>query len=104
LSCLLATSANAASFDCAKADAPDEKTICTNPALNDADVRMTTMFDMELELVAMGARDTLRAAQKAWLVRRGECKADVGCLSAAYAQRLAELQKVFKDIVSRGPQ
>jgi uncharacterized protein len=97
-----ATAAHAASFDCARAEAPDEKAICATPALNDADVRMNTMFDMEAELVAMGARDTLRATQKTWLASRSACMADVECLGAAYARRLAELQKVFKDIVSHG--
>lgn len=81
----------------------DEKAICANPALNDADVRMTTMFDMELQLVAMGERDTLRATQKNWLVRRSACKGDIPCLTQLYDLRIAELQKIFKDIVSRGP-
>jgi uncharacterized protein len=101
---LLSTaSAGAASFECSKAEAPDEKTICANPTLNDADVRMTTMFEMETDLVAMGERDTLRGTQKKWLARRSACKDDVPCLTAAYDQRLLDLQKIFKDIVSRGP-
>jgi len=36
---LFATSTHAASFDCAKAQAPDEKAICAHLDLNDADVR-----------------------------------------------------------------
>ena len=35
---LCATPVAAASFDCAKAKAPDEKAICATRALNDADV------------------------------------------------------------------
>ena len=103
LSLLAVTGAKAASFDCSKAAAEDEKAICANLALNDADVRMTTMFDMETDLVAMGERDALRGTQKTWLAHRATCKGDVACLKAAYDQRLSDLQKVFKDLVSRGP-
>jgi uncharacterized protein len=100
---LTASAAGAASFDCEKATAPDEKAICADRGLNDADVKMTTMLEMELRLVAMGERDTLRSTQKSWLGRRSTCKGDVSCLGAAYELRLKDLQKVFSDIVSRGP-
>jgi uncharacterized protein len=99
----LAGTAQAASFDCAKAAAPDEKAICAHLELNDADVRMATILDIELQLVAMGQRDAIRDAQKAWLTLRGKCGGDVACISAAYQRRLTDLDKVFKDIASRGP-
>ena len=100
---LFVTSAHAASFDCAKAQAPDEKAICAHLDLNDADVRMATVLDMELQMVAMGQRDAIRDAQKAWLTLRGKCGSDVACIRAAYQRRLTDLDKVFKDIASRGP-
>jgi uncharacterized protein len=103
LSFFAAGAAHAASFDCAKAEAPDEKAICADPALNDADVRMATMFEMETRLVAMGQRDVLRDQQKSWLESRQACNADVACLTKAYDRRLADLVKVFDEIVSRGP-
>lgn len=103
LSLFAAGAGHAASFDCAKAKAPDEKAICANLALNDADVRMSTMFEMETKLVAMGQRDMLRDEQKAWLDGRAACKADIACLTKAYKRRLADLGKVFDDIASRGP-
>ena len=103
ISVLAGTAATAASFGCEKATAPDEKAICADRGLNDADVKMTTMFDMELHLVAMGERDTLHSTQKAWLDKRSKCKGDITCLRTAYDQRLKDLQKVFADIISRGP-
>jgi uncharacterized protein len=102
-SALTATNTDAASFDCEKAAAPDEKAICANRDLNDADVKMSTMFDMEVELIAMGARDALRGTQKVWLEKRSACKADVDCLKDVYDQRLSDLHKVFTDFISQSP-
>lgn len=96
-----ATAAEAASFDCDKASAADEKTICENRSLNDADVRMSTMFDLAVNMVAMGERDSLRSAQTKWLETRTACNADTACLKGAYDQRIADLQKTFEDFELR---
>ena len=98
-----ATPAAAASFDCAKARAPDEKAICANRPLNDADVRMDTLFHVDGHLMAMGARGDMQDAQRTWLRRRKDCKGDVKCLTKAYKDRLADLQAAFDEIASRGP-
>ena len=81
--CLLAAfvllapvAAHAASFDCAKARAADEKAICHHRALEDADVRMATMFELEGHLLAMGGRGALQDAQIAWLKQRRRCGAE----------------------------
>lgn len=95
--------AHAASFDCAKARAADEKAICRHRALNDADVRMATLFEVDGHLLAMGGRGALQDAQVAWLKDRRRCGGDVACLTRRYDARLAELQRVFDDIASRGP-
>ncbi len=101
---LLGTShAHAASFDCAKAKTADEKTICRNPSLSDADVKMATMFQMNTRLVMMGARGNMQDRQREWLVERNACKGSFKCLTAAYAKRLNELQVDFDGIASRGP-
>lgn len=98
-----ATSVQAASFDCAKARAADEKAICANRALNDADVKMQTLFEVDGHLMAMGARGDMQDAQRTWLHRRRACKGDVRCLTKAYKDRLADLQAAFEGIASRGP-
>jgi len=100
---LCAMPADAASFDCAKAKAPDEKTICATRALNDADVKMTTLLDVDAHLMAMGGRSDMQDAQRVWLRRRQACKGDVKCLTKAYADRLADLQAAFDGIASQGP-
>jgi uncharacterized protein len=89
----------AASFDCeAKELKPDEKAICDNRALNDADVKMVTTFDLLSGLLAMGSRGTMQDEQTAWLKKRQECSADVACIQAAYDTRLKQLGESYKNI------
>ncbi|KJF74047.1 lysozyme inhibitor LprI family protein [Agrobacterium arsenijevicii] len=95
----LGSPASAASFDCTKPDlAPDEKAICDNRALNDQDVKMVTTFDILTQLMAMGARDTLRDEQSKWLKKRQECSADVACITSAYEERMKRLGEAFQSI------
>ncbi|VEA35908.1 putative secreted protein [Salmonella enterica subsp. enterica] len=49
-------SVNAASFDCQKAQAADEKAICAHLTLNDKDVEMHTKYQFLKGLFAMGSR------------------------------------------------
>ncbi|MBB2818457.1 UNVERIFIED_ORG: uncharacterized protein GGD59_001685 [Rhizobium esperanzae] len=91
--------AQAASFDCnGKELKPDEKVICDNRALNDADVKMATSFELLSGLLAMGSRGTLQDEQTAWLKKRQECGADAACLKAAYEERLKQLGETYKNI------
>lgn len=91
--------ATAASFDCERTDlAPDEKAICDNRALNDADVRMVTTFDILSGLVAMGARGEMQDQQTAWLKERQACGADVACIQSAYDRRTQQLNEAYKNI------
>ena len=91
--------AQAASFDCEKTDlAADEKAICENRALNDADVKMVTTFDILSTLLAMGARGTMQDDQTAWLTKRQACNADEACIKAAYDERQTQLNAAFGDI------
>lgn len=91
--------AQAASFDCdAKELKPDEKAICDNRALNDADVKMATTFELLSGLLAMGSRGTLQDEQTAWLKKRQECGADAACIKAVYDERLKQLGETYKNI------
>ena len=99
----LPAAAGAASFDCAKAAAPDEIAICASRALDDADVEMATRYDMLLQLLAMGAAGDLRDSQRAFLKSRAACGSDEACLTKAYSDRIAALKKGFAGIVAMGP-
>ncbi|MDK4736769.1 hypothetical protein [Rhizobium sp. CNPSo 3490] len=88
-----------ASFDCdAKELKPDEKAICDNRALNDADVKMVTTFELLSGLLAMGSRGTLQDEQTAWLKKRQECGADAACIKAAYDERMKQFGETYKNI------
>src|SRR5918993_1865360 len=71
-------SSKAASFDCSKAKPRDEKAICANPQLNDADVEMSVLYTQLKPLLGMGARGDLGDEQAAWLKRRAGCGGDRG--------------------------
>lgn len=91
--------ARAASFDCDKADlAADEKVICDTRALNDADVKMATTFDILTSLLAMGSRGKLQDEQSVWLKKRQACNADAACIKAAYDARMGQLQDAYKGL------
>ncbi|MDH4412206.1 MAG: lysozyme inhibitor LprI family protein [Rhizobium sp.] len=92
--------AQAASFDCRKAGlTADETAICQNIALNDMDVRMVTTFELLREILPMGGRGALETAQIEWLNKRRACEADLDCLAAAYASRMAELRSGIGDVI-----
>ena len=89
---------HAASFDCGRARTPDERAVCADRALNDQDVRMSVMFGFIRGLHAMGVAGAMGDAQRAWLARRRDCRADRTCLSRLYAARIAELQAAYDAI------
>ena len=93
----------AASFDCSKAETTDEKAICANPQLNDADVEMSVLYIQLKPLLGMGARGDLEDEQAAWLKRRTGCGGDRACLGEAYEDRIRQLRRGFEVLSKRGP-
>ena len=95
--------AAAASFDCNRARAPDEKAICANRALNDQDVRVDQLYDITRHLTPMGGRGAIMDDQRAWLLARRACGANRACLARSYDQRLGELNTVMERVYRQGP-
>ena len=95
--------AEAASFDCAKAETRDEKAVCADRALNDQDVEMSVLYTQLKPLLGMGARGDMEDAQVAWLKRRAACSGDRACLGKAYEDRLLQLRGGFDALAKRGP-
>lgn len=93
----------AASFDCARARAPDEKAVCASRPLNDKDVRMALLYDINRKTLAMGGRGALEDAQHQWLRDRRACGARRACLVRAYDRRLGELERGLDRIYRNGP-
>jgi uncharacterized protein len=93
----------AASFDCAKAEAADEKAVCADRQLNDEDVEMAVLYTHLKPLLGMGARGDMEGEQAAWLKRRATCGADRACLGKAYQDRIQQLRGGFEALSKRGP-
>ncbi|EJL32801.1 hypothetical protein PMI01_02440 [Caulobacter sp. AP07] len=100
---LVAGSASAASFDCDRARAPDEKAICANLALNDKDVRMAVLYDINRKTLAMGGRGALEDQQRQWLRDRRGCGAQRACLNRSYDRRLGDLERSLERVYRNGP-
>jgi uncharacterized protein len=95
--------AGAASFDCSKAEAADEKAVCADRQLNDEDVEMAVLYTQLKPLLGMGARGDMEDEQAAWLKRRAACGADRACLGKAYQERVQQLRGGFEALAKRGP-
>lgn len=95
--------AHAASYDCARARAPDEKAICAYLPLNDKDVRMSVLYEINKRTLAMGGRGALMDSQQQWLKDRRKCGANRACLTRAYDRRLDELERSMERIYRNGP-
>ena len=100
---LLTVPANAASFDCARAHAPDERAVCASRALSELDVETAVRFDTLSGLVAMGMRGDMDDAQRAFLASRRHCGSDARCLTALYRSRIAVLKNQYDALKQRGP-
>lgn len=93
-----ATAAEAASFDCSKAAAPDEIAICADPAVSNLDTVMATLYGVRMEIpMLMGARGAAQDEQQAFLSQRATCGSDTACLTNAYNARIATLQQTISD-------
>ena len=87
--CLLATNAYAASFDCSKASSNTEAMICADAQLSDLDSKLSAAYINALKGSSNGA--TLKDEQRKWLrYIRAKCS-DADCLKKAYRERIAVL-------------
>ncbi|RAI41946.1 lysozyme inhibitor LprI family protein [Rhodoplanes roseus] len=92
-----------APIDCAKAETPADRTVCSTYTLGQDEARMATLYGIATALVAMGQRGDIQDAQRAFIREREACGADTGCLSRVYANRIRQLDGVIATIASRGP-
>jgi uncharacterized protein len=89
----IATQAQAASFDCAKASTPVETTICQNPRLSEQDTEMAALwFAYNKVPMLMGGNAARRDAATEFLRLRDACGNDVACLGRVYDARIAALK------------
>lgn len=93
----------AASLDCAKAEAADEKAVCADQQLNDKDVETAVLYMQLKPLLGMGVRRDMEDEQAGWLRRHAACGADRACLSNAYQERIQQLRGGFEAPSKHGP-
>ncbi|MCZ7595517.1 MAG: hypothetical protein M5U16_11920 [Hyphomicrobium sp.] len=98
----LAQAADYAPMSCAKAESAADKTVCGNYPLGQLEARMATLYAVATSLVAMGQRGDMLGAQRDFLQERENCGADVGCLTAKYDARIADLDGAIAAIAARG--
>jgi len=104
--------AGAASFDCAKASAPREKVICSDPILSEADTHLNELYQSAMSKLSKEGGALLRDNQREWLhylaqwcpiqpsVGQQANIAIMSCLGAAYSERIRDLEQAA---VSKGP-
>lgn len=89
LGCLALVQAQAASFDCAKARTPMEKTICGDTELSRLDEDLNKAYRQALQRV--DTSKGVHESQRQWLKNElGACQ-DAACMKQAYQRRIAEL-------------
>lgn len=92
---MLSFAAQAASFDCGKAQSKVEKMICADAELSRLDEEIAKVYGEVLKKITDEA--LLKKQQRGWFKARNRCK-DISCLNDHYRGRLAELNEanVFK--------
>lgn len=85
---VLSLTAQAASFDCAKAVTKVEKLICGDAELSKLDEELNAAYKAALQDGTQA--DATKQAQKQWMKERNGC-ADADCVKRAYGTRLATL-------------
>lgn len=85
---MITASAQAASFDCAKASTKVEHIICDNPEISKLDDELAASYKAALENENLA--DTIRKSQKRWMKDRNGCS-DAECVKGAYKTRLSSL-------------
>src|SRR5579863_2710101 len=83
-------SAQAASFDCAKARAPEEVAVCADPQLSELDGLLGTAFNEAKKFSKADPQDSRKvmAVATVFLKQRHACGARRPCLVASYAGAL----------------
>ena len=83
------TALNAASFDCAKAGTPFEKTICSTPTLSSLDDKLAQMYFAAKAITPNP--EQFKADQISWIKGARACGVDVVCIENAYKTRMSAL-------------
>lgn len=87
--------ASGPSFDCRRARAPIESTVCRSPALSELDARLDFVYRDALAGASSRRAQEIRRDQRRWLDARDSCareRALERCLTRRYLARIGELE------------
>jgi uncharacterized protein YecT (DUF1311 family) len=88
---LLSPAAKAASYDCSKAAAPDERAVCADARLSALDEVMAKAYAEARKQAEADERPKLLSDVHAFLARRRQCGTAATCLTAAYVGVLEDM-------------
>ena len=93
--------AQAQSFDCRKAQTPDEHAICADPYLAVKDRIIANLYFQIWDYIenydnAMGELSRLRREQRDFLRRRRRCSGDRKCIDRVQRKRILELLERYR--------
>lgn len=92
---LMFSTADAASFNCGKAQSQIEKLICDKADLSAMDDELNKSYQNALDKTRLGDNQQVISAQKRWLkLKRNTCN-DESCLREAYLSRIQELNEIY---------
>ena len=80
------------SFDCNGRLAPDEATICADPALAALDRQLDAAYKKIRTQLNPARAVRLRDEERAWVGQRHKCATDRDCLTVAYQSRIGQLE------------
>jgi len=92
LALMMPFAAQAQSFNCRTAEAPDEILICQSPQLRALDEQMASLYFRLRNRLYGAERAELEASQRRWLGSRIGCGRDYGCIRSHYVRRINELR------------
>lgn len=88
-----------ASFDCARAASPTEKTLCNSLQLASFDRSVASAYEIARDQIKdeKAMEKQLVSSQKSWLRQRDACASDSKCLLASMKKRMTELAAVNQE-------
>ena len=98
---VMTMTAQAASFDCAKAGTKVEYLICDTPAISKLDDELNAAYKAALQ--NQPQENAIKQAQKQWVKERNSCS-DVACVAQAYEARLQGLSSASEESISKPKQ
>ncbi|WP_342643713.1 lysozyme inhibitor LprI family protein [Rhodoligotrophos ferricapiens] len=104
-SAALVSPAQAASFDCTRAQSPDEVAVCKHHKLSALDSEMGALWSTYKQFpLAMGMSGNRQDEATQFLQQRQACGGNVGCLKSLYQARIKTLKDDIKWAIQQATQ